>query len=55
MIKSKNGRVKLSSKFVACGSKTSIFIEEQEASEMLSSVAIRTPLIKIPVLGEIFF
>ena len=55
MIKTKNGRIVLSSKCVACGNKRSRFIKEQEASGILSSVGIRTPLSKIPVLGHIFF
>ena len=55
MIKTKNGRVILSSKCVVCGSKKSRFMKEQEASGKLGSVGIRTPLNKIPVLGDIFF
>ena len=55
MIKTKNGRIILSSKCVACGNKRSRFIKEQEASGILSSVGIRTPLSKFPVLGHIFF
>ena len=30
-------------------------LKKQEASEMLSNVGIRTPLNKIPVLGDILF
>ena len=41
--------------YFICGSKTSKFIKKQEASRILSSVGIRTPLSKIPVLGDIFF
>ena len=40
---------------VLCGSKKSKFIKKQEASEILSSVGIRTPLNKISVLGDILF
>ena len=54
MIKTKNGRIILSSKCVVCGNKKSSFIKEQEASGILSSVVIRTSLSKIPVLGNIF-
>ena len=54
MIKTKNGRVILSSKCAVCGNKKSRFIKEQEASGILSSVGIRTPLSKIPGLGDIF-
>ena len=42
-------------KCAICGSKKSKFIKKQEASAMLSSVDIRTPLNKIPVLDDIFF
>ena len=38
MVKTKNGRLALSSKCVACGSKKSIFIKEQEAEELLSNL-----------------
>ena len=55
MIKTKNSRVILSSKCTVCGSKNSRFMKEQESSGILSSVGIRTPLSKIPVLGDIFF
>ena len=55
MVKTKNGRVNLSSKCAICGNKKSRFIKEQEANGILSSVCIRTPLSKIPVLNDIFF
>ena len=54
MIKTKNGRIILSSKCVACGNKKSRFIKEQEAVGILSSVGIRTSESKIPILGDIF-
>ena len=54
IIKTKNGRIMLSSECVVCGSKKSRFMKEQEASGILSSVGIRTPLSKIPVFGDIF-
>ena len=43
------------SKCAICGSKKSKFIKKQEASGILSSVGIRTPLNEIPVLGDISF
>ena len=55
MIKTKNGRVILSSKCTICGNKKSRFVTKQEAEGLLSNVGIRTPLSKIPVLGDIFF
>ena len=38
-----------------CGSKKSWFIKYQEAKELLSNLGIRTPLGKVPILGDIFF
>ena len=46
-VKTKNGRIMLLSKFPVCGSKKSKFIKEQEASRLLSSLGIKTPLSKI--------
>ena len=43
------------SKCAICGNKKSKFVIEQEASGILSSLGIRTPLSKIPLLGDIFF
>ena len=31
------------------------FIKDQEAKELLSNLGIRTPLSKIPILGNILF
>ena len=42
-------------KCAICGSKKSKFIKKQEVSGTLSSVGIRTPLSKIPVLGDFVF
>ena len=36
-----------------CGSKKSKFIKRQEAKGLLSNLGLKTPLNKIPVLGEI--
>ena len=55
MIKTQNGRVILASQCAVCGSKKSRFVKEQEVIGVLRSVGIRTPLSKIPVLGDIFF
>ena len=38
-----------------CDSKKSNFIKEQEASGLLSSLGIKTPLNKISLLGPLFF
>ena len=55
MIKTKNGRLILSSECTICGHRKSRFVKEQEASGILSSVVIRTHLSKIPVLRGICF
>ena len=37
------------------GNKKSKFIKEQEAKGLLSNLGLRTPLNKIPVVGDILF
>ena len=41
------------SKCAICGSRKSRFIKNQEAKGLLSSLGVRTPLSKVPMLGEI--
>ena len=55
MLKTKNDKVMLSSKCAICGSKKSRFMKEQEATGLLSSLGLKTPLNKIPLLGDILF
>ena len=43
------------SKCAICGSKKSRFIKNQEAKVLLSKLGIKTPLSKIPILGDILF
>ena len=50
-----NGRKMMLSKCAICGSKKSKFIKNQEANGLLSSLGIRTPLSKIPSLGDVLF
>ena len=45
----------LFSKFAICGSKKSRLIKKQEASGILSSLGLKTPLNKIPFLGDNLF
>ena len=52
--KTTNGKAMTLSTCAICGSKKS-FIKEQEAKGLLSNLGLRTPLNKIPVLGDIFF
>ena len=43
------------SKCAICDSKKSKFIKKQEAKGLLSNLGIRTPLNKVPTLGDILF
>ena len=54
MIKTKTGRLNLSSKCAVCGSKKSRFVKEQEAEVLLSNLGIKMPLSKIPLLNILF-
>ena len=45
----------LSSKCAVCGSKKSRFVKGQEARGLLSNLGIKTPLNKVPLLGDILF
>ena len=53
--RAKNGRIMLSSTCAVCGSKKSNFMKQQEASELLSSLGIKTPLSKTPLVGPLLF
>ena len=53
--RTKNGRIMLLSKCAVCDSKRSKFIKEQEACGLLSSLEIKTPLSKIPLVGPRLF
>ena len=50
-----NGKLMILSKCAICNSKKSKFINQQEAKGLLSKLGIKTPLSKIPVLGDILF
>ena len=52
---SSNGKAIILSKCVICGSKKSRFVKNQEAKGLLSNLGIRTPLSKVPILGDSFF
>ena len=53
--KTSNGRTMILSKCARCGCKKSRFIKNQEAKGLLSNLGARTPLSKIPILGDILF
>ena len=50
-----NGRTTILSQCAICGSKKSKFIKKQDANGLLSNLDIRTPLNKIPILGDALF
>ena len=50
-----NSRTMILSKCATCGSKKSEFINNQEAKGLLSNLGIRTPLSKVPLVGDILF
>ena len=54
MMKTKNGRLILSSKCAVFGNKKSKFMKEQEAEGLLSNLGIKTLLSKIPLLNALF-
>ena len=53
--KTSNGRAMLLSKCSMCNSKKSRFIKDQEAKGLLNNLDVRTPLSKLPILGDILF
>ena len=55
VLKSTNGTMMILSTCTICGSKKSKFIKEQQAKGLLSNLGLRTPINKIPVLGDILF
>ena len=54
IFKTKNGRMIMQSKCTDCRTKKSRFVKEQEAKGLLSSLGIKTPLSKIPLLNVLF-
>ena len=53
--KTSNSKRMLLSKCAICDSKKSRFIKNQEAKGLLSNLGVRTPLSKVPILGDILF
>ena len=52
---SSNGKAMVLSKCAICSSKKSRFTKNREAKVLLSNLCIKTPLIKVPILGNILF
>ena len=55
VLSSSKGRAMILSKCAICGSEKSRFIKNQEAKGVLSNLGVRTPLSKVPLLGDILF
>ena len=55
VLKTTKGKTMILLKCAICGSKKSKFIKEQQAKGLLSNLGNRTPLNKIPLLGDILF
>ena len=55
VLKTRKGRIMLLSKCAVCGSEKSKFIKEQEASKLLSSLGIKTPLRILPLAVPLLF
>ena len=55
VLSTSNGKATILSTYVICGSKKSRFIKNQEAKRLLSNLGIKTPLSKVPILGDILF
>ena len=54
MVRTKNNRLIMQSKFPVYGVKKSRFVKEQKAKGLLSNLGIKTPLSKIPLLNTLF-
>ena len=55
ILKTSNNKTILLTKCAICGTKKSRFTKEQEAGGLLSNLGTKTPLSKIPLLGNILF
>ena len=50
-----NDKIMLLSKYAMCGSKKSKCIKKKEVGGILSNLGLKTPLSKVPLLGDILF
>ena len=55
VVRTENGRIMILSNSEVSDSKKSKFNKEQEASGLLSSLGINTPINKIPLFGPLLF
>ena len=54
MFKTKNARLIMQLKCIACRIKKSRFVNEQEAKSLLNNLGIKTPFSQIPLLNLLF-
>ena len=54
MVRTKNNRLIMQSKCPVCKIEKSRFVKQQEAKRLLSNLATKTPLSKIPLLNVLF-
>ena len=54
MVRTKNNRLIMQSKFSVCRTKKSRFVKEQDAKGLLSNLGIKIPWSKIPLLNVLF-
>ena len=54
MIRTKNNRLVIQSKCPVCGIKKPKFVKKQEAKGLLSTLGVKIPLSKIPLLNVLF-
>ena len=55
VLNTSNGRTMTFSKRAKYGSKKSGFIKDEEPKGLLSNLVVRTPVRKVPILGDILF
>ena len=55
IFKTKNNKLIMQSQCTDCRNKRSQFVKKQDAKGLLSNLGIRTPLNKIPLIGDILF
>ena len=54
-MRNSNGKAMILSKCAVFGSKKSRCVKNQKAKELSSNLGLRTPLGKVPILGDILF
>ena len=50
-----DGKIMILSRYAICNTKKCKFIKTQEAKGLLNKLGTKTPLSKIPILGDILF